>query len=656
MDELESYSLAEDEDKWITINGSHVKIDEKGEVVAGAEGKINGKNSGSKSANGKLSANEKSAISSYSGDNFLKLNSDLRKGKDEDPDVARIDSAISKGSLDGGTLYRGMSREDAKKLFPGGDIKKGMVVSDPAFLSTSKEKKIAGMFSIGGVMLQIETNKGDKGLDVTGLSSNKHEDETLLPRNARMEVLGVHPPKSPGQPVTIKVRYISEEKKPAMDGITESLAFDRASVRKLDDVGRLQVAVSNISKANVCPYYGREIPGWEELGLDPDKIYRLYRDPEELKKAAHTFNNIPILCIHTPDFPGDPPREYRVGSTHSSAAFNGKYLTNGLSIWDNSAIAGIETEEQKELSSSYQYVADMTPGESPDGEAYDGVMRDIVGNHVALVETGRAGPDVVVGDSLPLELKYMKLDRKGVAIRAALGAYLKPRLAQDAAPKELTAILNAHKSPVSIAKAVAKLCKPRLAADMEIEPEELVEIIEASEQTVEPEEEVKVAGDSDEEAIISLLREAGVSEEIIAKIAASLAPAAAMDEDSEDKDDKKEKDKVDKPAMDAAIRLAADAATKKAAENFRAVREAEQAVRPLIGDVVAMDSAEDVYRTALEQAGVDIEGVHPSAFPSLVKMAISQKDNKRPVIAQDSDSISEFEKAFPTAGKLKRGF
>ncbi|CAM6504124.1 NAD-dependent epimerase/dehydratase family protein [Klebsiella quasipneumoniae subsp. similipneumoniae] len=40
MDELESYSLAEDEDKWITINGSHVKIDENGDVVAGAEGKI----------------------------------------------------------------------------------------------------------------------------------------------------------------------------------------------------------------------------------------------------------------------------------------------------------------------------------------------------------------------------------------------------------------------------------------------------------------------------------------------------------------------------------------------------------------------------------------------------------------------------------------
>ncbi|HBV4517068.1 TPA: DUF2213 domain-containing protein [Klebsiella pneumoniae] len=576
MDELEYYSLAEDEDKWITINGSHVKIDENGDVVAGAEGKINSNKNEKKSAGEKLSANEKSAISSYSGDNFLKINSDLRKGKDEDPDVARIDSAIGKGSLEGGTLYRGMSREDAKKLFPGGDIKKGMVVSDPAFLSTSKEKKIAGMFSIGGVMLQIETNKGDKGLDVTGLSSNKHEDETLLPRNAKMEVIGVHPPKSPGQPVTIKVRYISEEKRPAMDGITESLAFDRASVRTIDANGRLQISRTNISKANVNAYYGREIPGSEELGLEPNKLYRLWRHPDELRKAAKTFNNIPVLSKHIPDFPTDPPNEFRVGVTHSNAEFDGTYLTVGMSIWDNSAIAGIESGEQRELSASYKYVADMTPGVTPDGETYDGVMRDIFGNHEALVPDGRAGPDVLVADSLPPELNHMR-KHKVAAIRATL----KPLLAQD--------------------------------ADLEAEVRKALLALDEAEK--EDEKENKPAEDEDDE----------------------------------------EDDKVSKTAMDSAIRLAADCATKKAAENFRKIREAEQVVRPLIGDVVAMDSAEDVYRTALEQSGVDIAGVHPSAYPAMVKMAISQKENSRPVIAQDSASVSEFEKAFPTAGKLKRG-
>lgn len=605
MDELESYSLAEDEDKWITINGSHVKIDENGDVVAGAEGKINSNKNEKKSAGGKLSANEKSAISSYSGDNFLKINSDLRKGKDEDPDVARIDSAIGKGSLEGGTLYRGMSREDAKKLFPGGDIKKGMVVSDPAFLSTSKEKKIAGMFSIGGVMLQIETNKGDKGLDVTGLSSNKHEDETLLPRNAKMEVIGVHPPKSPGQPVTIKVRYISEEKRPAMDGITESLAFDRASVRTIDANGRLQISRTNISKANVNGYYGREIPRSEELGLEPNKLYRLWRHPDELRKAAKTFNNIPVLSKHIPDFPTDPPNEFRVGVTHSNAEFDGTYLTVGMSIWDNSAIAGIESGEQRELSASYKYVADMTPGVTPDGEPYDGVMRDIFGNHEALVPDGRAGPDVLVADSLPPELNHMR-KHKVAAIRATL----KPLLAQDADLE-------------------AEVRKALLALD-EAEKEDEKENKPADDEDDDEKDKKKTADDEDDEEDKDKKK-------------------TAEDEDDE------EDDKVSKTAMDSAIRLAADSATKKAAENFRKIREAEQVVRPLIGDVVAMDSAEDVYRTALEQSGVDIAGVHPSAYPAMVKMAISQKENSRPVIAQDSASVSEFEKAFPTAGKLKRG-
>lgn len=393
----------------------------------------------------------------------------------------------------------------------------------------------------------------------------------------------------------------------------ERLAFDRASVRSFDGNGRLQVKVSNISKANVCPYFGREIPGAEKLGLDPEKIYRLWRHPDELKKAVATFNNIPLLSIHTPDFPGDPPHESRVGVTHSNAAFDGTYLTNGLSVWDNSAIAGIETEEQEELSSSYQYVADMTPGTTPTGEVYDGIMRDIIGNHVALVETGRAGSDVLVADSLPPELKHMS-KRKAAAIRATL----KPLLAADA---DLEA--EVRKALLALDEAEKEDKKEKPAEDEDDEDED--------------DKKKKTADDEDDE---------DDSDDKKKKTA----------DDEDDEDDDKKDDKVSKTAMDAAIRLAQDSATKKAAQNFRAVREAEQAVRPLIGDVVAMDSADDVYRTALEQSGVDIKGVHPSAFPSLVKMAISQKESSRPVIAQDSASISEFEKAFPTAGKLKRGF
>lgn len=369
---------------------------------------------------------------------------------------------------------------------------------------------------------------------------------------------------------------------------TECLAFDRASVRTIDANGRLQISRTNISKANVNAYYGREIPRSEELGLEPNKLYRLWRHPDELRKAAKTFNNIPVLSKHIPDFPTDPPNEFRVGVTHSNAEFDGTYLTVGMSIWDNSAIAGIESGEQRELSASYKYVADMTPGVTPDGEPYDGVMRDIFGNHEALVPDGRAGPDVLVADSLPPELNHMR-KHKVAAIRATL----KPLLAQD--------------------------------ADLEAEVRKALLALDEAEK--EDEKENKPADDEEDKD----------------------KKKTAEDEDDE------EDDKVSKTAMDSAIRLAADSATKKAAENFRKIREAEQVVRPLIGDVVAMDSAEDVYRTALEQSGVDIAGVHPSAYPAMVKMAISQKENSRPVIAQDSASVSEFEKAFPTAGKLKRG-
>ena len=61
-------------------------------------------------------------------------------------------------------------------------------------------------------------------------------------------------------------------------------------------------------------------------------------------------------------------------------------------------VVGIESDEQRELSAAYRYRADMTPG-TYQGARYDGVMRDIRANHVALVATGRAGSDVVVGDS-----------------------------------------------------------------------------------------------------------------------------------------------------------------------------------------------------------------------------------------------------------------
>ena len=199
------------------------------------------------------------------------------------------------------------------------------------------------------------------------------------------------------------------------------------------------------------------------------------------------------------------------------------------------------------------------------------------------------------------------------------------------------------------AAAIRATLKPLLAQDADLEAEVRKALLALDEADKEDEKDKPAEDEEDDELDDKKKKTAEDAEEDEDDKKKKTA------DDEDDEEDKKD-EKVSKTAMDSAIRLAADSATKKAAQNFRAVREAEQAVRPLIGDVVAMDSAEEVYRTALEQADVDIAGVHPSAFPAMVKMAISQKESTRPAaLAQDSASISEFESAYPTASKLKRG-
>ena len=175
------------------------------------------------------------------------------------------------------------------------------------------------------------------------------------------------------------------------------LAFDRASLRSFDRDGRMHVAMTPISKANICPYHGREIPDYGQLGLDADRVYQLLRDPDELKRAAPTFNNLPVLSRHVPVSAADHRPDLVVGSTGTDTAMAGPYLRTSLVVWAADAIEGIESDRQRELSAAYRYTAVMEPG-TYEGVHYDGRMTNISGNHVAIVESGRVGSDVVVGD------------------------------------------------------------------------------------------------------------------------------------------------------------------------------------------------------------------------------------------------------------------
>jgi len=415
------------------------------------------------------------------------------------------------------------------------------------------------------------------------------------------------------------------------------LALDRASVRSFDQAGHLNVEIANISKANVCPYLGREIPNGGELGLDPDRVYNLLRDPEELAKAADTFTGKPLLLVHRPQMAGDHDRRITVGAI-GDAVFEPPYLKAPLSVWDGEAIALIESGAQQELSCGYFYRADMTPG-TFEGEAYDGRMVDIAGNHVALVETGRAGPDVVVGDTM--ETINMLKSRKALVASGALMAFLSPRMAKDAALPDLNAILkDTTAANWAAQKPALKMALDAAVAGKLAKDASLDEVVSMLDKLDDVTDEAAMDEDTDE-----------TEEEKAARL--------AKEKPAEDEDAPEMKPDM-KGAMDAAINAAvtkAVAATETAViGRMNNLREAERVVRPYVGEIaVAMDSADAVYRFALGKMGVDHKDLHPTALkPVLLAQPVPGAGKpKNTTVAMDAASAKAMAERIPGVDRIR---
>jgi hypothetical protein len=168
------------------------------------EGKFSESGSGSSS----LTAEEKSHVTAYAGDDYDEINKAARSGKIDTPAIKNLDTAIAKSKISkGSTLFRGVSKRSSVKLF-GEEIKEGMTISDPAFASTSGYQGLAERHALGGgVLLKIDVGGNAKGLDIDEYSPNVAESEVLLPRNAKMTVKKIEKPKSPYDPIIVTVSY-----------------------------------------------------------------------------------------------------------------------------------------------------------------------------------------------------------------------------------------------------------------------------------------------------------------------------------------------------------------------------------------------------------------------------------------------------------------
>lgn len=450
----------------------------------------------------------------------------------------------------------------------------------------------------------------------------------------------------------------------------KKLVYDRSpvdSVRTVDDNGYLHVGISNITKEQVAPYLGSEIPGFEKLGLKPDEIYSVYRPASELSKPAtvESLNGIPVLLKHAEDS-AEAPASNRVGSTGTDAKWEPPYLTNSLHIQDADAIRRINDGTMREISMGYFYTPVLRHGEF-EGEPYDVVMTDISCNHVALVEEGRAGHDVSVKDStltLPAgggkeepetssELKQENddMNEKEKALAEILEIVAGAGIDPEAFKQKLDAVINIKDDSQTTdedteeSKAFAEGVEYGEEKEKE-EPEKLDREHE-SEGEERYLEEKNEAEDSDEENDLTAdaeeaLKSCGLDADdptVKAAFQQGFASGVSYGEEKE-KDEPKKLDSEhesegEKKALgqDSAAKIGAMVRAQVEAK-FDAIQETSKSLGRV--RVSAFDTAADVYRAALKAEGVNVTGLAKRECRAAYRALMMGRQSAKRVAAMDS--------------------
>lgn len=450
----------------------------------------------------------------------------------------------------------------------------------------------------------------------------------------------------------------------------KKLVYDRSpvdSVRTVDDNGYLHVGISNITKEQVAPYLGREIPCFEKLGLKPDEIYGVYRPASELSKPATvaSLNGIPVLLKHAEDS-AEAPASNRVGSTGTDAKWEPPYLTNSLHIQDADAIRRINDGTMREISMGYFYTPVLKHGEF-EGVPYDVVMTDISCNHVALVEEGRAGHDVSVKDStltLPTgggkeeptssELKQENddMNEKEKALAEILEIVAGAGIDPETFKQKLDAVINlkddsqttdedteeskAFAEGVEYGEEKEKEDPEKLDREHESEGEEryLEEKDEAEDEgdeendlTADAEEALKSCGLDADDPVVKTAFQKGFAEGVSYGEEKEKEEPKKLDSEHESEGEKKALGQDSAAKIGAIVRAQVEA-------KFDAIQETARSLGKV--RVSAFDSAADVYRAALKAEGVNVKGLAKSECRAAYRALMMGRQSAKRVAAMDS--------------------
>ncbi len=169
--------------------------------------------------------------------------------------------------------------------------------------------------------------------------------------------------------------------------------------REYTDEGFLKVP-ARISRTGIQEYLA------VEMGIadkEPNDIIRVFRPEEEVfsGNSLESFANKPVTDNHPPELvTAKNAKQFSVGHAGPEVVKDGMFAKTFVHVTDADAIAKIESGKV-ELSNGYTADIDWTPGVTPDGDQYDAIQRNIKGNHIAIVDRGRAGSACRLADNLP---------------------------------------------------------------------------------------------------------------------------------------------------------------------------------------------------------------------------------------------------------------
>lgn len=168
-------------------------------------------------------------------------------------------------------------------------------------------------------------------------------------------------------------------------------------VKRFDKTGELKVVRTESGFLRADAALTRT--GVFHYRLADGSVRREFRPDSEVFAAAalESFEMLPLTLGHPEDVPdglvdAKTVGPLQVGTVGDSIRREDQLVVARVAIHRADAVEAVENGTARELSVGYVCDVEETAGQFA-GEAYDAIQRRIRGNHVAIVERGRAGPE-----------------------------------------------------------------------------------------------------------------------------------------------------------------------------------------------------------------------------------------------------------------------